>query len=400
MLDLMWEAQKLSPEIVKMRTYLHENPELSMQEYNTSAYLEKYIREHIDFDRLERIGKTGLFVELKGTKEDGEPHVLVFRGDIDALPIQEAPNMSPRSKIPGVMHACGHDVHGSINVGAMEILSHHKNLFSGSIYFFIQPGEEIFQGAKTFLNAKEIDFKKIDGVVALHCSAELEVGQIGVRYGTILASADEFEIQVVGKGGHGAHCHTLRDPIVSGCAMVGALQSISARETNPADSVVVSVCKIHGGVARNVCPNTVTLEGTYRTLNQTSRDCVKESIERIVTSVAKAYRTEAKIQFIEGVPPFVNDNEWVDRVIRAGKKAVGEDNLIMLPHPAMGGEDFAFIKEKKPGVFVRLGVRTHNGPYGSAHSPTFYCDPGCIAVGIKTIISIAADYYAFPLVDE
>ena len=179
-----------------------------MKEYNTCALLEDYIKKNIKYDRLKRVGETGLFFELKGTKP-GEGHTIVFRGDIDALPIQEDPNMSPCSKVPGVMHACGHDVHGSINVGAAKILSEQKDRFSGSIYFFIQPGEEVFQGAKLFLNDPEIDFDKIDAVAALHCSAELDVGTIGVRYGAILASADEFTITVFGKGGHVRYCLNL-----------------------------------------------------------------------------------------------------------------------------------------------------------------------------------------------
>ena len=181
MIDVRKAVEEITPEINALRNHIHEHPELSMKEYETCALLEKYIKEHVDYDRIKRVGETGLFFEIKGTKP-GQGPTIVFRGDIDALPIEEDPSMCPCSQVPGVMHACGHDVHGSINVGAASILSRLKDQFSGSIYFFIQPGEEILQGAKLFLQDPEIDFDKIDAVAALHCSAEIEAGTIGVRY--------------------------------------------------------------------------------------------------------------------------------------------------------------------------------------------------------------------------
>ena len=159
MVDVRKKVEEITPEITQMRVHIHENPELSMKEYNTCALLEDYVKKNVKYDRLKRVGETGLFFELKGTKPGNGP-TIVFRGDIDALPIQEDEHMSPRSKVPGVMHACGHDVHGTINVGAAKILSEMKDQFSGSIYFFIQPAEEILQGAKLFLNDPEIDFER------------------------------------------------------------------------------------------------------------------------------------------------------------------------------------------------------------------------------------------------
>ena len=394
MIDVRAAVKEITPEITAMRNHIHEYPELSMKEYNTCAYLEEYVKKNVQYDRLKRVGETGLFFEIKGTKP-GPGHVIVFRGDIDALPIQEDPSMSPCSKVPGVMHACGHDVHGTINVGAAKILSQCKDQFSGSIYFFIQPAEETLSGAKLFLNDPEIDFDKIDAVAALHCSAELDAGTVGMRYGAILASADEFKITVKGKGGHGAHCHTVRDPIVAASAIVTGLQPLVSRETNPANSVVVSVCTIHGGNAHNIVPDTVELTGTVRTLNAADRDRVEESLKRVATSVAEAYRVTAEVDYMRGVPPFVCEDEWVDRALRASKKMLGTDNVKIMPYAAMGGEDFAFIKEKKPGIFIRLGSRTPGGPYGSAHSSTFYSDPLCIPTGMLTIIGLAADYLGF-----
>lgn len=396
MTDVRKMVDEITPEITDMRNYIHENPELSMKEYQTCALLEDYVKKHVEYDRLKRVGETGLFFEIKGTKPGSGP-TIVFRGDIDALPIQEDEDMSPRSKVPGVMHACGHDVHGTINVGAAKILSRLKDQFSGSIYFFIQPAEETLQGARLFLNDPEINFDKIDAVAALHISAELDAGTIGVRYGAILASADEIHIRINGKGGHGAHCHTVKDPIVAASAVVSGLQTLVSRETNPADSVVISICTIHGGSAHNIVPDYVDMTGTVRTLKPTDRDRMEVSVKRMANSVAEAYGCTAEVDFIRGVPPFICEDEWVDRALRVGRKVLGAENTIIMPHAAMGSEDFAFIKEKKPGIFVRLGVRTPGGPYGSAHSSTFYCDSACIPTGMLTIIGLAADYMEFSI---
>ena len=186
--------------------------------------------------------------------------------------------------------------------------------------------------------------------------------------------------------------------MVAACAIVNGLQTLVSRETNPADAVVVSVCKIHGGVARNIVPDMVEIEGTCRTLATADRDRVEDSLKRVAVSIAQAYRTEAEVVYERGVPPFVCEDEWVDRAIRAGEKVLGKENVKILPFAAMGGEDFAFIKAKKPGVFIRLGSRTPGGPYGSAHSSTFYSDPACIPTGMATIIGLVAEYFGFPLV--
>ena len=394
MIDIRRAVEEITPEITAIRTHIHENPELSLKEYNTCQLLEDYVRKNVDYDYLKRVGETGLFFVLKGRKP-GKGPTIVFRGDIDALPIQEDASMSPCSKVPGVMHACGHDIHGAMNCGAAAVLSRMKDEFSGNIYFFIQPAEEILQGAKLFLADPDIDWDNIDAVAALHISAELEAGKIGMRYGAILASTDEFCVRVKGRSGHAAHVHTFVDPVVAASAIVLSLQSVVARETNAAHAVVVSCCQIHGGRANNIIPDEVTLSGTVRTLDAEDRRHAEESIRRIAESVAQAYRCTAEVEYSHGVPPFVCEDEWVDRAFRAGRKALGEENVVTMPYAAMGGEDFAFIKEKKPGVFIRLGCRTPGGPYGSAHSPTFYADSACIPVGMLTIISLAADYLGF-----
>lgn len=394
MIDFHKAVADITPEITAMRNHIHENPELSMKEYKTCALLRDYIEKNVAYDSLKPIGETGLYFELRGTKH-GAGKTLLFRGDIDALPIQEDPNMKPCSKIPGVMHACGHDVHGTINVGAASILSKHKDLFSGTVSFYIQPAEEILCGAKMLLEDADIDLDGVDDFAALHCSPEIPAGTIGTRYGPILASADEIKITVRGKGGHAAHCHTVRDPVVAASAIITALQTLVSRETNPANSVVVSICILKAGDATNIIPDFVELGGTFRTLDPEDRERTAQGIKRVAESVAEAYRTEAEVEIKSGVPPFVNTDEWVDKVFRAGEKMLGKGNTLMMPYAAMGGDDAAIIKGNRPGVFIRLGSRTPGGLYGSLHSSSFYSDPKSIPTGMLTIIGLVSEYFGF-----
>ncbi|MEG2074128.1 MAG: M20 family metallopeptidase, partial [Angelakisella sp.] len=265
MVKLTDGANKITPQIETLCNYLHEHPELSLQEHNTCDLLEKYIRENVTYERMKRVGETGLFVEIKGTKE-GAHKVIAFRGDIDALPIQEQEGAAHRSQVAGVMHACGHDVHATVNLGAAKLLSDCRDTFSGSVYFFFQPAEEVLKGARLFLADPDIDFSKIDAVAAVHSSPEIDAGTIGVRHGAILASADEMRITVHGKGGHGAHPHTVIDPIVAAASIIMNLQTLVSRETSAADSAVVSVCTINAGTAHNIVPGQVEMTGTVRTV--------------------------------------------------------------------------------------------------------------------------------------
>ncbi|MEG1943045.1 MAG: M20 family metallopeptidase, partial [Angelakisella sp.] len=344
MVKLTDGANKITPQIETLCNYLHEHPELSLQEHNTCDLLEKYIRENVTYERMKRVGETGLFVEIKGTKE-GAHKVIAFRGDIDALPIQEQEGAAHRSQVAGVMHACGHDVHATVNLGAAKLLSDCRDTFSGSVYFFFQPAEEVLKGARLFLADPDIDFSKIDAVAAVHSSPEIDAGTIGVRHGAILASADEMRITVHGKGGHGAHPHTVIDPIVAAASIIMNLQTLVSRETSAADSAVVSVCTINAGTAHNIVPGQVEMTGTVRTVNPATRDKLEASVKRLCKSIAEGLRATAEVEYIRGVPPLLCEDEWVDRAVRVGEKLLGKDGVSILPAPSMGGDDFAFLKE-------------------------------------------------------
>ena len=382
----------IEPEINAVRCRIHEYPELGLKEYATSAIVERELREKTHVDRMERIGETGWLVEIKGTKP-GPARCIALRGDMDALPIEEDKGHEPCSRVAGVMHACGHDVHTSILLGAVRVLEHYRDQIAGSVLFFFQPAEEILKGGLMFAESSKIDFGKIGGVAACHVSPELEAGTIGVRYGAILASADELHITVRGKGGHGAHPHTVVDPIAISAQMIQALQMLVSREVGPNEAAVVSICNIHGGNACNIVPDTVEMGGTVRAVKPEVRELLIRRIPQVCQGVASAMRGEAQVKLELGPPPFVSEDQWVDRVKRSAGRLLGADNVVEMAIPSMGAEDFAYVKAKAPGVFVRLGARTPGGPYGSMHSPGFYCDRRALATGILTLAGIALDFF-------
>lgn len=382
----------VEPEINEVRCQLHRNPELGLKEFVASALVEKELLEKTRPDRIERIGGTGWLVEIKGLKP-GPRRCIALRGDMDALPIQEDQGHELCSQVEGVMHACGHDVHTAILLGAVRVLENYRDQIAGSVLFFFQPAEEILKGGLMFANSPKLDFSAIDGVAACHVSPELTAGTVGIRRGAILASADELHITVTGRGGHGAHPHTVVDPIAISAQMIQALQMLISRETGPNEAAVISICSIHGGNACNIIPGEVKMDGTVRAVKPEIRKQLLKRIPQVCQGVASSMQAEAKVELELGPPPFVNDDEWTERVKRSAGRLLGSENVVELEAPSMGAEDFSYVKEKAPGVFVRLGARTPGGPYGSIHSPGFYCDRKALSTGILTLAGIALDFF-------
>lgn len=384
-------VNNIEDDAIKFWHYLHSNPELSLKEYNTHKYLLDIIKSSVDYDKLQIVGETGILVELIGKKSKSNK-IIGLRGDMDALPITEKTNLPFKSEKEGVMHACGHDVHTAILLSSLLILSEIKDQFSGKIVFIFQPAEETLQGAKLFVNDPKVNLEEIDGFVALHVIPDLYVGQIATRKGPILASADKFTIKIIGQQCHAAHPNRGVDPIVISASIINALQTIVSRNISPLDNGVVTVGKINGGTAHNIIPESLEMEGTIRTTNLQIRNRIHQNLEEISKGIGKSMGAEVMLNIEKGVPPVICDDSWVDRVFKVGGILLGEDNVINLSQPAMGGEDFAFLKENKPGVFIRLGVRSPGKEYGATHSSFFYTDEGAISVGIKTMLGMTLDY--------
>lgn len=365
-----------------LRRAIHANPELAFAETATAERLTAGLRE-LGIADIQRIGKTGIVARVPG-RRSGAPAVAV-RGDIDALPVQEATNLPFASTVPGVMHACGHDMHATWAVGAAALLV--QNPAEGDVLVVLQPAEEIGKGALSILESGALD-----GVAAIfggHVDRRFEVGQVVADEGPLAASADTFEIEFVGVGAHAARPHESRDPIVAAAGVVTALQTIVARRLNPATPGVVTVGTIHAGSAPNVIPDRAKLSGTVRAVEPISRQMMLDEVKRVAESIASGYGIEARVILDRGTPPIVNPSGPTAMARRAAESVVGAQNVVPLGFLNLAGEDFAHYMEKIPGCFMRIGAREPGGPVVPAHAPTFYPAEESLFVGAAVLAETA-----------
>ncbi|MDR3258654.1 MAG: amidohydrolase [Fusobacteriaceae bacterium] len=394
-MDLKLIVKNIENEVYSYYKYFHENPELSMKEFNTSLFVENILLKDSFCDQIIKIGKTGLLAVMKGEKLEApqENSCILLRADMDALPITEDSKHFPCSKNSGIMHACGHDAHTAILLGVISVLNNYKKLFSGTIYFFFQPGEETLEGAKLLFSSDEVPLDNIDGVLALHVINELYGGDIGIKSGVNLASTDSFDIEIIGRGGHGAHSYTAIDPIVIGASIITQLQYLVSREVRAVDSAVVSVCSIHSaGDAYNIIPERIYLKGTIRTLEKEIRIKLQKRITELCNGVTKAFGASCNVLFKEGPPPLYNDKIWVERTKNVMSQILGKEHVKDLTVPAMGSEDFSYIKDKYPGVFVRIGCRSEGEEFTPSHNSKFVVDQKALTTGILTFSGVVLDF--------
>ncbi|MCF3943712.1 amidohydrolase [Oceanobacillus alkalisoli] len=347
--------------LISIRRYLHQYPELSLQEFETTKFIQKQLQDtgiHVRKTSL----KTGVFAQLQG-KSPGP--TIALRADIDALPIEEQTGLSYASKVKGVMHACGHDFHTAALIGAAYLLKKNQNKLKGNIRFIFQPAEEIGGGAEQVIDDGQLE--GVEAIIGLHNKPELPVGTIGLKAGPVMASVDRFRITVKGKGSHAAIPQNGKDPILASSQMVTALHSIVSRNISPLESAVVSVTRITGGTTWNVIPGEVTLEGTTRTFNDRIREEIKGSVQTIVENTVRAYSGEAIIDWFPGPPPVINDTETIETIYQAAQQ---QGLNTVDPEPTMGGEDFAFYQQQIPGAFVFFGTNGNE----DWHHPAFTID--------------------------
>lgn len=392
-MDIKSCAGKIEPEIYEIYRTIHEDPELGLAEFHTSRYIRENLEKYLSREDILSFGETGLVAVVRGKKE-GAGGCLLLRADMDALPVQEDEGHDPGSRTPGVMHACGHDAHTAILLGTLRIVAQHREEFSGKIYFLFQPAEEALDGAKLFLQSGVVDLDEIQAVAACHMIPNLYGGEIGLRPGAMLASADAFRIQVTGKGGHGAHPYTTVDPVSISAGIIGELQKLVSRETNALDTAVISVCSVHsGGDSFNIIPDSVTLKGTLRTMDENVRVRLKQRICQVSKGMARMSRGEADVDFLEGPPAFINDPKWTKRVEEVLAGLIGRDRIKQSDTVTMGAEDFAFIKERYPGIFVRIGCRTEGAEFTPIHSGRFRVDRKALLTGMLVMCGIAAEFF-------
>ncbi len=366
--------KELTGWIRNIRRELHRHPELSYQEFQTARYI-CYKLQELDIPFQSNIAETGIVASL-GPDTPGAPCVAL-RADMDALPITEQTGLEFASQNPGVMHACGHDGHVAMLLGAAALLKKHP--VPGRVVFIFQPAEEGDGGARRMI--AEGALQGVDAIFAGHIDRHFDVNQISVDPGLICAYTDEFVIEIKGRGGHAAKPHETIDSIVVASLLVMAIQTLVSREVNPAYPSVVTVGKIHGGSAANVIAEKATLEGTLRTTHPQIRDQIIKGLTRMVKSMEDLYNAQTSMALTEGYPPVINDETAAAIAKEVATKIVGATNVIPQSAPSMGGEDFSFFLAKVPGCFVRFGARKEGLDSVPAHSPRFDFDEGVLPVG-------------------
>lgn len=372
-------AADLHAETVETRRYLHMHPELSFEEYNTSAFVAGKLTElGIPFEKK---ANTGLVALLKGEKP-GPDKVIALRADMDALPILEANPVEYRSTNEGVMHACGHDVHTASLLGTARILSKLKPEFSGTVKFIFQPGEEKLPGGASLMIREGVLENPVpQGVLGQHVMPLIDAGQVGFRSGKYMASTDELHVTVSGKGGHGAMPHNTVDPVLIAAHIVVALQQIVSRHADPLMPSVLSFGKVLAAGATNVIPGEVKMEGTFRTLDENWRADAHRKMKKMAESIAEGMGGRCAFEIRKGYPFLVNEEKLTASARKHAEEYLGKENVLDLDI-WMAAEDFAFYSQAAPACFYRLGIRNESkGITSGVHTPTFDIDERALETG-------------------
>ncbi|HEX4886412.1 MAG TPA: M20 family metallopeptidase [Luteibaculaceae bacterium] len=372
-------ANEVFHSVLGFRQHLHQHPELSFQENQTADFIAQQLRQAGITEFNTGVAGTGIV----GTITGGKPGpVLALRADIDALPIQEENEVDYKSQVPGVMHACGHDVHSACLFGALQIINRFKADLAGSVKFIFQPGEELLPGGASLMIAEGVlENPSVNHILGQHVFPELPAGKVGFRPGMYMASTDEIYITVTGKGGHGAMPHQTVDTILVAANIITQLQQVVSRRANPTVPTVLSFGRIEGLGATNVIPGTVKIEGTFRTFNEDWRNQAHQIIEHQIGTLAQSMGAEAHINIVRGYPALRNHEELTMQMNKAAKVFLGEDNVVALEMRTTA-EDFAFYSQQIPACFYRLGVRNEEkGIVYGVHHPKFDIDPSALEVG-------------------
>lgn len=359
-------------QILDIRRHIHMHPELSFEEKETSKFVSSKLKS-MGLEVQEGIGGFGLTALIKGTKEGP---CLGLRADMDALPIQEANAVPYASKVKGVMHACGHDVHTASLIGTAMILNALKAHIAGSVKLIFQPGEEkIPGGASLMIKDGILEDPKVDFMLGQHVFPEMDAGCFGVCPGPYMASADEVYIRIKGKGGHGAMPHKCIDPIVLSAQIISAIQSLVSRNTNPLEPLVITMGKINSlGGATNIIPDEVSLEGTIRTLNEEVRSDIHTQLKDLLEGYERGSGATIELEIRKGYPSLTNDSAISNRVLEIGQQFKGVDKFKLIPK-RMTAEDFAYFSNAVPSCFYRMGVRNEaKGIVSGVHTNTFDID--------------------------
>ncbi len=381
-MPLLNRASELQTEATAWRRHLHANPEILYDVENTAAFVEGKLREFGVDEVVTGLGRTGVVGIIKGSGGDGR--TIGLRADMDALPLDEITGKPWASTIAGRMHACGHDGHTAMLLGAAKYLAETRN-FSGSVAVVFQPAEEGGRGALAMVEDGMMDRFGIAEIYGMHNMPGKPVGTFAIRKGGIMAAPDKFQLKLTGLGGHAAEPHNTADTIVIGAQIVGALQTIAARNANPLRSVVVSVTQFHAGTTHNIIPEEAFISGTVRSLDEGVRDLAERRIGEIANGIAAAHGATIDYEYERACPVTVNHPPETDYAARAAIDVVGADNVDTEVDPSMAGEDFAFMLQSRPGAYIMIG----NGETAGLHNPAYDFNDEAIAAGISYWVRLA-----------
>jgi amidohydrolase len=372
-------SQQFSNDVISFRRHLHANPELSYHEYETAKFVGNQLKA-FGLHPTEGIATTGLLLEIKG--KNPEKKTIALRADMDALPINEANDVAYKSRTPGVMHACGHDVHTSSLMGTAKILNEITDHFEGTVRFLFQPGEEKNPGgASHMIRDGALKNPQPSGIIGQHVFPLLPVGKVGFREGMYMASCDEIYLRVIGKGGHGAAPELAIDPVLIASHIIIALQQVISRNASPKQPTVLTFGKIIGEGATNIIPNEVNIAGTFRAMNEEWRESALRKIKKMAESLAEGMGGKCEVDISRGYPYLKNDPELTRRVRSAAESYVGKENVVDL-EITLGAEDFAYYSQIIPASFYRLGTRNEEkGITSYVHTPTFDIDEDALKIG-------------------
>src|SRR5215510_4944802 len=379
----------LQPDIQAWRRDIHENPELLYEVHRTAAFVADRLREFGCDEVATGLGKTGVVGVIKGKKPgNGEIKVIGLRADMDALPIEEATNLPHASKTPGLMHACGHDGHTAMLLGAARYLAETRN-FAGNAVVIFQPAEEGGAGAAAMIKDGLMERFDIEQVYGMHNGPGIPIGSFAIRSGPIMAATDAIDIKIEGHGGHASRPHKCIDSILVGAQVIAGLQSIVSRTIDPLESAVISVCEFHAGNARNVIPQTAELRGTIRTLTEEVRSLVEQRVREVVAGVAQMTGAKIDLVYERGYPVTVNHAAQTDLATRVATE-VGGPGSVSDTDPMMGAEDFAYMLEARPGAFIFCG----NGNTAGLHHPAYNFNDEAIVYGTSYWIRLVENSLA------
>jgi amidohydrolase len=374
---------EFSEEIAVWRRHLHENPELGYEEHKTAAFVAEQLKSFGVDEIVTGMGKTGVVAVIKGRK-NASGKVIGLRADMDALPIHEATNLPHQSKTPGKMHACGHDGHTAMLLGAAKYLAETRN-FDGTAIMIFQPAEEGGGGGLAMCEEGLMKRFGIQEVYGMHNMPGIPLGQFAIRTGPAMAAADRFDIHIEGKGGHAARPHECIDPVVTSAQLVLALQTIASRNVDPLDSIVVSTCEVKSGDAYNVIPQTAELRGTVRTLKAETRILAERRINEIAAGIALASGAKIKVTYHKGYPVTINHPEQTEFAAKVAAGISGPNSVDRTVEPMMGAEDFSYMLEERPGAYIFMG----NGDTAGVHHPAYDFDDRAIPVGVSYWVKVA-----------